>query len=1151
MYLRTLLTCIGLAVICFARAQENNATIRPWTFVNSEASELFDTKDTFTYIRITEATFRTLTKTMNASSPPVLELPAPDGVVLKFQLQPSAVMHPQLAAKYPEIKTWKGSCTTQPAMTLRCETGAGGFHALVQGAGSFFLIEPFDAGKGIYRVIPKTAASAKSNWACFTEGKSTSDLPPSAKNNAVIRTYRLALACTGEFAAYHGGTNEGALSVMATLVNRLNGIFERDLGVHLQLVANNDDIIFLDPASDPFYNSTSHSVLGQNQQVCNQYIGVDNYDVGHLLTTASGGLAHIKSVCSSKKAGGVSGSLNPTGDAFFVDYVAHELGHQFGASHTQNNNCNRNPATAVEPGSGSTIMGYAGVCAPNVQAHSDAYFHAISIAEIHNYLEQNGNCASISALPGQLEADAGADRYIPANTPFCLSGKVQYSGNPANLTYTWEQIDNEVAVMPPLAVNQAGPLFRSVFPSVNDTRYFPTLDVLLHGAGADWEVLPATAREMDFRFCARAGDGRLHCDDTKIHVSETNGTFRMTYPQGGETWESGQVKTIQWKVAGTDQAPINCKKVDILLSLDGGATFPYELVRNTPNDGAYTLVVPPYSSELAYIMVKAADNVFFDINRQPLTLKGPSQYTVAFEVEHPKCNGDATGRLTALVPGAAGELQYAWSNGAATQTIENLEAGLYTVTVQVGPNTIVGAAQVEDPAPLNVYTINIPAAGAGAGLLANVSGGTEPYHFQWSNGASERLLYGLDPGEYQLTVTDANGCSATATSNLLPHTPVQMEFGIATANEQWQKVQLTHTYQDMVVIATPVAEAAVSPSVVTRLRNCEGNSFELKLQVAGSESSPTGSLQVSWIAVEAGIYRQDENGIQFEAGKITADVTSHHGHWLTRELSFGQTYTNPVVLSQVMSSNDGRWSVAWASAADDAKQPARGHAFSVGKHIGEDNPYPAREDETIGYLVFETGVHNFNGLRIMAANGPPVVQGIADNNQGYDIPLEGFNTLEAVVLGVAGMAGEEGAWPMLATDFTEGKELRCWMAEDQIADAERNHEPESVAMLVIGAADENTNTPERGGLQVGEIALQPNPASNTVTIGFEQREFDGPRLEVTDLFGRVLFAQTLLPNEPGFRQVKIPVNTLTDGQYIVNIREAYHFHHGKLLVSRL
>ena len=1148
MYLRTLLACMGLALCCYAPAQQKYDTLRPWTFATAKARELLTTQDTFTYINFTEATFQTITKTMNASSPPVLELPAPDGDILTFVLQPSAVMHPQLAAKYPNIKSWKGTCAEHPALQLRCEFGATGFHALVEGPGrAAFLIEPLAGFKDLYRVAPKAAVSEKSAWDCFTEGKSNSVVLPPVKNNGVFRTYRLALACTGEFSAYYGGTKEGALSAMVTLVNRLNGIFERDLGVHLQLVANNDDIIFLDAANDPFYNSTSHSVLGQNQQACNQYIGVENYDVGHLLTTASGGLAHIKSVCSSNKAKGVSGNNHPAGDAFFVDYVAHELGHQFGASHTQNNNCNRNPATAVEPGSGSTIMGYAGVCTPNVQEHSDAYFHAISIAEIHSYLEQYGNCASLSVLPETLVADAGADLYIPANTPFLLTGKVQYSANPANLTFTWEQMDNELVMMPPLAENHSGPLFRSVFPSENEQRCFPSLDVLIHGADADWEVLPATAREMDFRFCARAGNGVLNCDDKKIHVSNASGPFRLTYPIGGEIWESGEVKTISWTVANTDQAPVNCKKVDILLSVDGGQTFPFKLAENTPNDGACTLVVPPYSSQLAYIMVRASDNVFFDITRQALTLKGPSNYAVAFEVEPPPCHGDATGKLTAYVPGATGEMHFSWSNGAKTQSIENLSAGVYSVTVQVGANTLVGTTEVVAPAPLDVYTVNIP----GTGLLAYASGGTEPYEYAWSNGTTDRWLYSLTPGAYRLTVTDARGCSASSTAHVMAQTPAQMEFGVVTANEKWQKIPLGHSYEDMVVIATPIAEGAVTPSVLTRLRNCEGNSFELRLQVAGSANSPTGPVRVSWIAVEAGVYHDAGTGLKFEAGKLVAQATSHAQHWLTDNLSFGQMYARPVVLSQVMSSNDERWSVAWSSAYDDPTSPARGHSFSVGKHIGEDNPYPAREEETIGYVVFETGVHSFGSLRLLAANGPPVVQGLADDDAGFEYPLQGFRNIKAVVLGAAGMAGDEGAWPILNGNFTEGKQVQCWMAEDQVADAERSHLPEAVAILVIGAAEQNIAPEEVDRPKAGQVKLFPNPASASVTLSFEQRELDGPRLEVSDLFGRVLFSQTLLPAEPGIRQVHLPLNSLTEGQYFVYIREAYHFHYGILMVGKL
>lgn len=1088
---------------------------------------------------------------MNTSAPTVLELPAPDGAILKFSLQTSSVLHPLLAEKYPGIKTWKGTCLSHPALQLRCEWGPDGFRAMVSGAGnSDFLIEPLQGSKEVYRVVPKSAFSVKSSWNCFTEGKNTVALLPSAKSNAVIRTYRLALACTGEFAAYYGGTKEGALSAMATLVNRINSIFERDLGVHLQLVANNDDLIFLNPESDPFFNSISQNVLGQIQKACNQYIGTENYDVGHLLTTAAGGLAYLKSVCSSKKAGGVSGSINPVGDAFIVDYVAHELGHQFGASHTQNNNCNRNNATAVEPGSGSTIMGYAGVCTPNVQAHSDAYFHSISIAEIQNYLEQYGDCASITPITELLTANAGKDLVIPANTPFVLSGEAQYSGEPINITFTWEQVDNELAMMPPLADNPAGPAFRSVFPSENAMRFFPSLNVLINGADDTWEVLPTSERTLNFWFCARASNGMLDCDDKKILVSKAAGPFQLTYPQGGEVWESGQVKTIVWEVAGTDQPPINCKTVDILLSLDGGKSFSYTLVNDAPNNGSCTLVVPPYSSNSAYLMVRASDNVFFDVTRQALTLKASSHSGLTFEVEHPKCHGQASGRLTALYAGTSGTLLYTWSNGATTQTIQNLSAGQYSVTITDGPNTIVGSAEIIEPEPLEVYTIKLPGTSGGSSLLANPTGGTEPYMYHWSNGATNRLVYDLIPGEYWLTVTDANGCSSTSMTKVLPEMPAQMEFGICTANEQWKKIQLQHSYTDMVVVATPIAEGPNIPSVVSRLRRCEGNSFELKLQVAGSEDSPTGNWKVSWIAVESGVYNYQDYGLKFEAGKVNSASTSHAGHWLTNEISFGQPYANPVVLSQVMSYNDDRWSVAWSSAADDARIPAVNQSFSVGKHIGEDNPYPAREDETIGYLVFEAGVYTSDGLRLLAANGAPLVQGISDDERGFEYHLEGFRSAEAVALGVAGMASDEGAWPILADHFADGKHLRCWMAEDQVADAERNHAPESVAMLVIGEAEETSELPKQQIHDNASISLYPNPANNFVEISFKQMEFVGPHLQLTDMFGRVLFSQVLLPEQPGMRQVTLPINTLTEGQYFVSIREAFHVHFGKLLVSR-
>ncbi|RZL98012.1 MAG: hypothetical protein EOO88_61730, partial [Pedobacter sp.] len=297
-----------------------------------------------------------------------------------------------------------------------------------------------------------------------------------------FRTYRLALSATGEYTTFHGGTVSKALAAMAVTMTRVNGIYEKSISVTMVMVPNNDLIVYTNAATDPFTNGTPGTMINQNQTNTTAVIGGTNYDIGHVFGTNSGGLAGLGVVClAASKARGVTGSGAPINDPFDIDYVAHELGHQFGANHTfraSTSSCagNANSSTAFEVGSGSTIMAYAGICGVNnVQANSDAYFHAASINEMYTVVRRTSDCSVKTPNNNQVPtADAGSDYTIPKGTAFVLTG---VGSDPDNdpITYLWEQLDNQSSAQPPVSTATGGPVYRSFFPKTSPSRYFPVL----------------------------------------------------------------------------------------------------------------------------------------------------------------------------------------------------------------------------------------------------------------------------------------------------------------------------------------------------------------------------------------------------------------------------------------------------------------------------------------------------------------------------------------------------------------------------------------------------------------------------------------------------------------------------------------------------
>lgn len=581
----------------------------------------------------------------------IIDFPDANGKLKQFKIYEASVMHPILAAKYSDLQTYVGQGITNPNEVIRISTTLFGFHAMTFTDQGIEYIDPYTKDLQSYIVYRKQDVSSNITRECLVENTlSEAEMITIADNNKIsdskFRTYRLAMACTIEYAAFHvnaAGVNAGTLqqkkaavlSAMVVSMERINGVYERELSLEMQLVPNNDEIIFI--TSDNFNNNNAQVLINQSQTVIDGIIGSANYDIGHTVSTGGGGLAQKPSVCTTSKARGITGSSAPVGDPFDIDYVAHEMGHQFGADHTFNGiggSCSsgtRSPGFAVEPGSGSTIMAYAGICAPvNVQNNSDAYFHAVSLTQMVNHINNGGNCAaeiSNGNLPPVV--NAGANYTIPNGTAFVLKGTATDTNN-ATLTYAWEQTNNNISTQPPVSTATGGPNFRSIAPSLSGNRYMPRMqDVLANNLSPVWEVVPTVARTMNFALTVRdneAQNGGQTARDNMSVIFSAVGPFKVTSQNTAQlVLPSNSAQTITWDVAGTTENNINTSMVNILLSTDNGETFTTILAENTPNDGSESVTLPNITAPNCRIMVQAVGNIYYALNESNIAI-GPYTY---------------------------------------------------------------------------------------------------------------------------------------------------------------------------------------------------------------------------------------------------------------------------------------------------------------------------------------------------------------------------------------------------------------------------------------------------------------------------------------------------------------------------------------------
>ncbi|MDY8138148.1 reprolysin-like metallopeptidase [Aquimarina sp. 2201CG5-10] len=670
----------------------------------------------------------------------IIKFPGENNGFRDFVISRTEVMHPYLAVKYSEIKTFVGYALKDPTEVIRFsyypKVGIQG--SIIKPGENTIVIKPINQNT---HILYDSKEEVSSLFDCQTEEISAKIqdqqvLNGRNANDGNLRRYRLALSVSGDYSQFFlDGTEsddtERKAKVMAAMVasiNRVNGIFERDFGVTMQIIPENDSLIFLDPTSDPYTTGSSLNSQLQNTLDDDPNVGTDRYDVGHLFHEENaiyGNAGCIACVCTDgSKGSGYTTHRDPSSDHFNL-IVAHEFGHQFGGYHVQSSsNCRSGFNSEVEPGSGSSIMGYAGICSPNVQSTPDDYFNYVDIRDVAIWTINNSNCAEIIPTGNTAPvADAGNDYTIPQSTPFVLEGEANDIDGVGSLTYCWEQNnpENPNSSSTPQSHWINGPLFRSKLPTASNKRYFPQLDDVLAGnLTPTWEVLPSVARSMRFEFTVRDNTpqgGQTNTDGVLLTVDANSGPFAITSQNTIETWNVGEQVTVNWDVANTDQAPVNANMVDILLSVDGGYTYPYILQDDIANDGSETFVLPNVEgSTTARIMIKASDNIFFAINSTNFTIQ-TSEFIMSISD-----NSESVCQLT----NAVYDFEYRTFldfNEEVIFTTENLPVG---VQATFSPSSVTGAQLSGTPVELTVSgTENLSVGTYSFSIKGNANSGIE------------------------------------------------------------------------------------------------------------------------------------------------------------------------------------------------------------------------------------------------------------------------------------------------------------------------------------------------------------------------------------------------------------------------------------------
>ena len=610
----------------------------------------------------------------NISSSSMAEIYFPDnnGGMERFQVSETSTLAPEIALKYPNIKTYIGFSLDNPGTRIRFSITPQGLKTMstYPNKPTLFTVPLNKGNVSQYITYDRNVRiDSKEDFECLTENeyvpiKEITSFNRDA-NDQILRTLRIAISTTGEYTNFwddgdntNGDAQEDALAALVSTLNRTNEVFEVDMAVTFQLVSGTE-IIYPTASTDPYSSSSPN---GQLQSTLTSEVGESNYDIGHLFDYGSnnGNAGCIGCVCvDGQKGSGFSSHQftdndgGPYMDDFFdIDYVPHEIGHQMGGNHTFSMS-SEGTGVNYEPGSGTTIMGYAGITgADDVQDHSDPYFHYGTINQVLNNLENKTCWTSTVITNNPPVANAGSDYTIPQGTAFKLVGSATDLDERDVLTYSWEQVDDGITTRSTFGPTKtSGAVWRSRPPSTNPTRYMPVKSRVLSGEltetnpgvtvdNTSWETVSTVARSLDFALTVRDrsetnGTGQFPQSDfdfMTVTVDGNSGPFAVISQTANETWNVGESQTVTWDVAGTASGIVNTPTVNIYLSTDGGLTFPFLAANNVANDGSHTFSVPPTNgdSNQLRIMVEGNDNIFYAVNSTNLSLQ-QSEFVITIE----------------------------------------------------------------------------------------------------------------------------------------------------------------------------------------------------------------------------------------------------------------------------------------------------------------------------------------------------------------------------------------------------------------------------------------------------------------------------------------------------------------------------------------